>query len=468
LTRAADDRIGPLKKDIQYLMKGIGYFGLSVALLVVSCGHAAQNAQPVPQTDSVSAGPTSLPPLTGPEKEHYSAITGHFFDSMLAGRFNGSVLVAKNGVVLYERYKGFRNPRLKKDSLDEHTAFHLASMSKTFTAMATLKLWEDGKLDIHDPVVKYLPGFPYPEVTIQTLLNHRSGLHNYVHFMYKPDVDKHKFLNNGDVLDYIIKHAHDRDVYSGVSNRHFEYSNTNYALLALIIEKVSGLSYADFMNTTFFQPLQMQDTYVYNLSDSAKAMTSYYQSGRPFRMEFLDLVYGDKNIYSTVRDIYKWDQALRSGQLFSKGILDSAYSGYSFEKPGQRNYGLGWRMLLIPNGKKLIYHNGWWHGNRTVFIRMLDENATIIALSNNDYKNVYSAKRLVDLFGDYRQGHESFDEGGESADSTNDPGHGGEPHEIIKADIPPSPHPPVHHPLHHPVRKAAHPIRKKKVVKPAA
>ena len=441
-------------------MKGIGYFALSVALLVVSCGHA-QNAKPVPQTDTMPPANTSVPALTGPEIEHYSAITGHFFDSMLSGRFNGSVLVAKNGVVLYERYKGFRNPRLRKDSLDAHTAFHLASMSKTFTAMGTLKLWQDGKLDIHDPVAKYLAGFPYPEITIQTLLNHRSGLHNYVHFMDKPYVNKHKFLANADVLQYIIDHKGDREIFSGQANRHFEYSNTNYALLALIIEKVSGLSYPDFMAKTFFQPLQMEDTYVYNLSDSAKAMTSYYQSGRPFRMEFLDLVYGDKNIYSTVRDIYKWDQALRSGQLFSKGVLDSAYSGYSFEKPGQRNYGLGWRMLLIPNGKKLIYHNGWWHGNRTVFIRMLDENATIIALSNNDYKNVYSAKRLVDLFGDYRQGHESFEEGGETDSS--DPGPGGEPREVVKAEVPPS-HPHVHHP----VKKVAHPARKKKVVKKMA
>src|ERR1700733_7845499 len=179
----------------------------------------------------------------------------------------------------------------------------------------------------------------------------------------------------------------------------------------MVIEKVSGLSYADYLNQTFFQPLQMQDTYVYNLSDSAKAVPSFYQTGRPFRMEFLDLVYGDKNVYSTVRDMYKWDQALRSGQLFSKGVLDSAYAGYSFEKPGQRNYGLGWRMLMLPHGKQLTYHNAWGHGNRTVFVRMLDEDATIIALSNNDYRNVYSAKRLCDLFGDYRQSHESFDEG---------------------------------------------------------
>jgi len=441
-------------------MKGIGYFVLSVTLLVVSCGHA-QNANVVPQADTLSPAPTTIPALTGPELEHYSAITGRFFDSMLAGRFNGSVLVAKNGVILYERYKGFQNPRQKKDSLDAHTSFHLASMSKTFTAMGTLKLWQDGKLDIHDPAAKYLAGFPYPGVSIETLLNHRSGLHNYVHFMYKPEVNKHKLLSNQDVLQYIIDHARDRDVFSGQVNRHFEYSNTNYALLAMIIEKVSGLPYPEYMAKTFFQPLQMQDTYVYSLSDSAKAMMSYYQSGRPFRMEFLDLVYGDKNVYSTVRDLYKWDQALRNGQLFSKGVLDSAYAGYSFEKPGQRNYGLGWRMLFIPNGKKLIYHNGWWHGNRTVFIRMLDENATIIALSNNDYKYVYSAKRLCDLFGDYRQSHESFDEG--ESDPTSDPGPGGEPREPIKFVTPPA-----HHPIHHRAKKApVHPVKKKTVSPPA-
>src|SRR6202012_1650761 len=136
-----------------------------------------------------------------------------------------------------------------------------------------------------------------------------------------------------------------------------------------------------------------------------------------------------------VRDMYKWDQALRSGRLFSKGILDSAYSGYSFEKPGQRNYGLGWRMLLIPNGKKLIYHNGWWHGNRTVFLRMLDEDATIIALSNNDYKNVYSSKKLCDLFGDYRQSHESFDEEGAAPAAAAGPGGEPQPQEARPAPV---------------------------------
>jgi CubicO group peptidase (beta-lactamase class C family) len=186
-------------------------------------------------------------------------------------------------------------------------------------------------------------------------------------------------------------------------------------LLALIIEKASGQSYANFITNTFFKPLQMQDSYVFNLTDTAMAEKSYKRNGRLFRLEYLDQVYGDKNVFSTTHDLLKWDIALRSGTLFAPATLDSAYMPYSFEKPGKRNYGLGWRMLLEPNGKKLIYHNGWWHGNRTVFIRMIDENATIIALCNNDNSRVYASKKLCDLFGDYRQGRDSFD------DSENEP-----------------------------------------------
>jgi CubicO group peptidase (beta-lactamase class C family) len=121
-------------------------------------------------------------------------------------------------------------------------------------------------------------------------------------------------------------------------------------------------------------------------------------------------VYGDKNVYSTVRDLLKWDQALRNETLFKKGTLEAAYSGYSFEKPGTHNYGLGWRMYLLNNGKKLIYHNGWWHGNRTSFYRMTDEDATIIALCNNDCRYVYKVKEMADIFGDYQQNHNHYDD----------------------------------------------------------
>jgi hypothetical protein len=105
----------------------------------------------------------------------------------------------------------------------------------------------------------------------------------------------------------------------------------------------------------------------------------------------------------------KWDQALYSGRLFKQSTLDSAFAGYSFEKEGKRNYGLGWRMTFIDNGKKILYHNGWWHGNNNVFIRLLDEKATIIVLGNRYNRRIYSSKGLCDLFGAYHQGHNSLD-----------------------------------------------------------
>ena len=396
-------------------------YSLLFLCLLVSCGPSAQPPKPVLKADSVVAKTTTpSPELSQQEFRHYHNASSHFFDSLLSKGFNGEVLVAKNGQVVYERYSGYKRLENKKDAVDEHTAFHLASVSKTFTAMAVLKLWEDGNLNINDPVSKYLTGFPVEGTTIKMLLSHRSGLSNYVHFMDRSGWDKHKYLTNADVLQYIIQHK--TEVQVAPPGRHFEYSNTNFALLALIIEKVSGQSYSAYLTKTFFQPLQMQDTYVFNESTMPTSMESYKRNGRPYRMEYLDVVYGDKNVFSTVRDLLKWDQGMRAGKLFKQITLDSAYMPYSFEKPGKRNYGLGWRMLLLPNSKKLIYHNGWWHGNRTAFIRMIDENATIIALSNNDYTRVYASKKLADLFGDYKQSGENFEES-----EMEPPGRGGEP-----------------------------------------
>ena len=99
----------------------------------------------------------------------------------------------------------------------------------------------------------------------------------------------------------------------------------------------------------------------------------------------------------------KWDQALYAGRLFKQATLDSAFAGYSFEKEGKRNYGLGWRMTFLDNGKKLLYHNGWWHGNNTAFIRLTDEKATIIVLGNKFNRRIYSSKQAADIFGNYLQ-----------------------------------------------------------------
>lgn len=329
--------------------------------------------------------------------------------SFKAGTLNGSILIAKNGELIYERHEGFERYRSKKDSIQKNSPFHLASVSKTLTATGILKLCQEGKLKIEDPVANYLAGFPLPDITIKTLLNHRSGLPNYVHYMERLGWDRKKRITNQDVLDFLVTRHDEIDIRR--ADRGFSYSNTNYALLALIIEKTSGLSYPEYMKKTFFEPLGMNDSYVFSIADSARSMPSYYYGGRQYAFDYLDLVYGDKNIYSTTNDLLKFDRALYDDNFLGKNLLEAAYSAYSFEKPGTHNYGLGWRMLLLKNGKKIIYHNGWWHGNRTAYYRLIDEKVTIIALCNNDSKRIYSVKKLADLFGPYLQTGDKDDDG---------------------------------------------------------
>jgi CubicO group peptidase (beta-lactamase class C family) len=383
------------------LLKTVIPFSALICLFT-ACGQQPAKQSAAASADSIAYQQPLPQPLSKEKFRHYNEACAHFFDSLLLKRnaFNGSILVAREGNIVYEKYAGFVNPASRKDSLGVGDAFHLASVSKTFTAMAVLKLWEEGRLSIQDSLGKYFPNFPYRDITIKMLLSHRSGLPNYVHYLDLNGWDKRKMVNNVDVLTSLYMMKPPLEFPSG---RHFSYCNTNYALLALIIEKVSGQTYSAFLNQTFFGPLGMRDSYVFSLKDTTHAMLSYQYNNRPYKMEFLDAVYGDKNVYSTVRDMLKWDQALYAGKLFKQATLDSAFAGYSWEKQGKRNYGLGWRMTFLDNGKKLLYHNGWWHGNNTAFIRLTDEKATIIVLGNKFNRRIYASKKLADLFGNYMQ-----------------------------------------------------------------
>ena len=323
-----------------------------------------------------------------------------WYDTVLKIKgFNGGILVAKAGNIIFEKYIGTGHlPGI--DTISENSPMHIASVSKTFTAMAVLKLRQDGKVNIDEEFSKYFPAFNYPGITIRSLLNHRSGLPNYNYFMEKLGWDKSRYIGNEDVLNFLIlRKAELADI--STPNSHFNYSNTNYALLALLIEKISGLKYADYLNQTFFIPLQMKNSYVFTLADTAKAIPSYNWRGALEPFNFLDQVYGDKNIYSTPRDLLTWHRALTSGIIFTEETLAQAYAPYSNEKPGMRNYGLGWRTNIFSEGNKIIYHNGWWHGSNATFIRLLKEDATIIVIGNKFTRAIYHAKILTSIFGNY-------------------------------------------------------------------
>ena len=263
--------------------------------------------------------------------------------------------------------------------------------------MAVLKLVQDGKLGLDDEFSKYFPAFNYPGITIRNLLSHRSGLPNYLYFMDELGWDKTVYIKNQDVFDYLVnRKAELKDITS--PDTHFTYCNTNYALLALLIEKIAGMPYPQFIRQTFFIPLQMTNSFVFTPADSTRVNPSYDWRGTLIPMNPLDQVYGDKNIYTTPRDLLKWDRVLATNLLFKPEIFEQAYAPYSNERPGIRNYGLGWRMNIYPDGKKLIYHNGWWHGNNASFIRLIHEDATIIVMGNRFTRGIYKAKYLIGIF----------------------------------------------------------------------
>ncbi len=323
-----------------------------------------------------------------------------FYDTtLLPSGFNGGILVAKGGNIIFEKYKGFVNLN-SAEKINENTPLHIASVSKTFTAMAILKLQELGKLNINDSLTKYFPNFNYAGVTIKCLLNHRSGLPNYLHFLKQVGWPDSVMLKNEDILNLIIAKKTLLPPAS-IADTRFAYCNTNYALLALIIEKVSGMSYPAFMQKNIFTAIGMKNTFVHFDGDNKTVSKSFDWKGRPILNTNLDGIYGDKNIYSTPQDLLKWDRILADSVFLTNNSKALAYAPYSNEKPGIKNYGLGWRMNIYPDGKKIIFHNGWWHGNNAAFIRLVKDDVTIIAMSNRFARQVYGSKILVNIFGNY-------------------------------------------------------------------
>ncbi|WP_249219709.1 serine hydrolase [Chitinophaga sp. HK235] len=321
-------------------------------------------------------------------------LSSFYSNKLLRSGFNGAIIVAKKGVIIFEQYHGFENYRTKNPVMDS-SAFQLASVSKTFTGAAVLWLAEKQKLSLEDSLQKFFPHFPYKGIKVRMLLNHRSGLPNYLYFCDSLVKDQSGFLTNDEVIRLMEQH---KPRIQHLPDTHFQYCNTNYLLLASIIEKVSGQKYADFMQQTFFKPLHMVNTFVYDPTSAPHPhqTQSHKYNGQAEPDTYFDGVMGDKGIYSSARDMLKWDQALYSGHLLDSATLKAAYTPYSHEKAGIRNYGLGWRLMVYPDStRNIVYHNGWWHGNNTVFYRFVEDTTTLIILGNKYNRGIYQAVKPI-------------------------------------------------------------------------
>lgn len=332
-------------------------------------------------------------------KEKKYAVSMFFEKTWSEKNDNVSFLVAKNGQIIYENYMGFANKRTD-EQITKDTPLHIASVSKVLTATAALMLIDANKIQLDQKVNTIIKNFPYPDVTIQTLLNHRSGMKNYAYFTYENNNwDKKVTLTNEDIIKVMV----DKEIpLESKSDTRFSYCNTNYAVLALIIEKVTGMKFPEAMKEMIFTPLVMTNTYVCDFKkDHENIVPSYKGNNVEIGTDYLDGVYGDKNIYSTPRDLLKFDTARFAPFFLNPELLKKVYKGYSYESKGQKNYGLGIRMVEFEHGEPFFFHNGWWHGNTSSFINLRKEKVTIITLSNKYTKKTYQSKKLASLFGDY-------------------------------------------------------------------
>jgi CubicO group peptidase (beta-lactamase class C family) len=300
--------------------------------------------------------------------------------------FNGNMLVARKGKILYEKAIGWAD-YLHRDSLKISSEFELASITKTFTGVAIMQLVEAGKLKLTDNVKKFFPNFPYDGITVKLLLSHRSGMMNYVYFIddiwRKEKRNMKKGVSNQEVMQVIA------DVKPNPytkPDKVFHYNNSNFMVLAAIIEKVTGKPYADYMMVNVFKPAGLKNTHVYSTTVYPKIPVDVVGHDRTWRysvvQNFLDGPVGDKGIYSTLHDLVLYDKYLKNGRLLTKKSLDSAYTGRNKPVNGHFNYGYGWRVFDGKGMDKVVYHTGWWHGFRHIYIRDLDKDIVVIFLGN--------------------------------------------------------------------------------------
>lgn len=297
-----------------------------------------------------------------------------------AKSFRGAALIAVNGKIEFEHGYGFASEELRVQNTPQ-TKFRIASLTKQFTAACVLLLQEQGKLDVHDPIAKYLPSLPAPwqAITIHQLLTHTSGVPNYTEF---PPISQ---LNlTGATPQELVAVVADKPLLFP-SGTKFSYTNTGYVLLGMLIEKVSGEHYADFLREKIFTPLAMNDSGYDTAAAILPLRAAGYQlkGGKLANAQYIDMTipFAAGGIYSTVEDLFKWNEALANGKLLSSASQKLMFGIYP--ETGVKNSHYGYGVVMTERfGQQLYYHGGGVFGFASSIQRYPAKNLCIVVLSN--------------------------------------------------------------------------------------
>lgn len=339
------------------------------------------------------------------------------------GIFSGNVLIGEKGKIVYEKSFGYAKYE-NKLTLSKETIFPVGSVSKIFTAVAILKLAEQEKLRLDDSITKYLPDLPYKNVTLRQMLSHTSGLPEYQMQAVIKEIEG-KNINNA-ALEKVFAELNLKEDFA--PGKKWEYSNTNFIFLALVIEKVSGKSYPQFLAENIFKPARMNSTFVLkkNVPESFKARLADGYRGTSFvgarDSNINDLrgansyyatvgnLYGAGGIYSTARDLFKFHEALQKNKILKSRTSAEMYKAVALNEnenyAAQKNtnyeaqYGLGWFVALDESGGKIVYHPGGVVGYVSYFLRNLSKNQCIVVLTNSENLKHYTPTALLRILND--------------------------------------------------------------------
>ncbi|MCH8287282.1 beta-lactamase family protein [candidate division KSB1 bacterium] len=330
--------------------------------------------------------------------EHIESLIKSFYseansqtDELLTKTFRknapgAAIAVIQNGKILFKKGYGLANLNTR-EPIETNTRFLLASVSKQFTAMAIMMLEEEGRLSFEDSVSLYFPEVPsfWKKIKIKHLLTHTSGIPDRFYLIGYAE----GYLNR-DILDRLIQTRY-LDFNPGAR---FKYSNSGYNLLAMIVEMISGKPFRTFLKERIFDPVGMIDTIVYDETEPVieNRAIAYAPRGRGYRPnDFLLFTTGASGIFSSVEDLFKWDQTLYTEQLVSAKSIENAFTPHV--RAGRReNYGFGWRITNNVEDIKAVYHTGSLGGAHTILFRVPEKNFSIILLAN---RNVRSRKQII-------------------------------------------------------------------------
>ncbi len=306
-----------------------------------------------------------------------------------------AVMVIRDGSMVYSAGFGYANVE-SEIPIDAESTFRLGSVSKQFTAMAVMVLADAGKLDYDDPVVKYIPELSaYPGVTIRHLLTHTAGLPDYY-----DTIDTSGGMPTNADLPQVLASMGGPLFAPGEK---YEYSNPAYEMLPLIVEKVSGQPFAEFMAEQVFGPAGMDDSLIFDHTEPEipKRVLGYEPSPDGFSLndfDELNHITGSGGMYATLEDFLAWEQALDNSQLVSRANLSKAFRRHLLNNGDEIDYGLGWRLDQY-RGHRRIAHSGSWVGFRTAIARYPDDRLTIVVLTNRtDGQPSRYVDRITDIY----------------------------------------------------------------------